>query len=229
MHVARRLRPTAQWGYWGLPAARHTGKPWKDQELSLTSLIRQCNALYPDVYDDSPGKDRSSQAQRHISKVLEQAHGRLPVYVFVSPKYAAVDRKRIFISDEVFLKQANAALQASWTDDSGVQHRIKGLILWDAYGNVPESQWREVDLKHAHYFELLHALTSQWATSMAGKQILVEPAAVLHCQDGLPIPNNSSAAVYDQSLTKRDSGRVKDSGVKDDRVPSERVLPDRNP
>jgi len=230
MQVARRLRPAAQWGYWGLPASRHTSKKWLDQDLSIESLIRQCTALFADVYDDNRGKDRTSQTQSHISTTLKLAAGRMPVYVFVSPRYVGEGGDRTkFIPSEIFLRQVNAALGAHWLDENGVQHRIKGVILWDAYGYSPDSEWRSLDLKHAHYFELLHALTSQWATSMAGKQILVEPAAVLHCQDGLPIPNNSSAAVYDQSLTKRDSGRVKDSGVKDDRVPSERVLPDRNP
>ena len=84
MQIAKNTLPDAQWGFWGLPLLRNTGEKWKAQGVSLDPLLKQCNGLYPDIYDSNRGKDTSARAQRHIESVLKSAAGQIPVYVFVS-------------------------------------------------------------------------------------------------------------------------------------------------
>ena len=232
IQIARTIEPNAQWGYWGLPALRNTSKRWLDQGLSMESLFSQCGALYPDVYNCTPGNDRSENTQRHIETVLEQAAGRMPVYAFASVRYCGkeVDHSD-FIPDEIFLRQVNAALKAKWTDENGVQHRIKGIILWDAYGFSPESEWKELDKKHKHYFELLQALSKAWGKSMVGKNVTTGPTAPLSCKYGLPEPSNSGGAIYDESLqghtTRIHSTKIREKSTENDRIPSGRIRGDR--
>lgn len=217
VQVAKNVEPSAQWGYWGLPALRHTSAKWREQGLSIEPLIENCKALYPDVYNCTPGHDDTARVQEHISVVLEQAGGRIPVYVFASVRYCGpeVDHSD-FVEDNIFLKQVNAALRASWTDESGTQHRVKGIILWDAYGFSPEEEWKELDQKHEYYFELLQALVDAWGKAMVGKEVVVDASQSEGCQYGLPEPANSSDAIYD--LKDRRGGN------KEDRVHGEPIL-----
>ncbi len=231
MQVAKNVQPSAQWGYWGLPALRNTSSRWIEQGLSLEPLINQCNALYPDVYNCTPGKDKTELAQKHISKVLEQAAGRIPVYVFASVRYCGpeVDHSE-FVPDEIFLRQVNAALKATWVDENGAQHRVRGIILWDAYGFSPEENWEELDRKHKYYFELLHALSEAWGKSMVGKNVETGPLVSSGCKFGLPEPANSDAAIYDKPLGGQNnqihSDRIREDSIDSHRIPSGRIRED---
>jgi hypothetical protein len=202
INVAQGLSPTSQWGYWGLPLLRNTGKKWQEQQLTMEPLISQCSALFPDVYDGNRDGDSSNLAERHISKVLEFAKGRMPVYVFVSIRYTGQGGDHsYFIPHDVFLKQANAAMKAVWVDAVGVQHKIQGLILWDSYGFSPESEWADLDQKHKYYFELLNALTQAWKKESNAVLIETGVSPVGRCQYALPEPANS-ATTLDQSTQK---------------------------
>lgn len=220
MQVARDLQPTSQWGYWGFPCLRHSSDDWLEQPVTLEPLIGKCKALYPDVYNCSPGVDRTAQAEEHISTVLKLAAGRMPVYAFVSMRYCGKDVDHsVFVPEDIFLRQVNAAMQASWTDDLGTQHKIKGIILWDAYGFSPESEWGELDKKHKTYFEMLQALSKAWAEAMHGKSVVVGPPLSEECMYGLAEPRNSSEAIYDKAIDRRDT-EIQEESAPDTRVPS---------
>ena len=230
--VALRVLPNAQWGYWGLPLRRNTTDAWLSQGLSLEPLISQCAAVYPDIYDSNRGQDNSTQAKRHIESVLKEAAGRMPVYAFVSPRFTGEGGDHsYFIPDDIFLRHVNAAMQAVWVDGSGIQHRIQGLILWDAYGYTPESGWEELDKQHVNYFELLQALVTAWKKAMVGVTVEVGLESGSPCQYGLPEPNNSENAIDDAPL--QNAGRMHDERIRDvprienDRIPSSRVKDDR--
>jgi hypothetical protein len=83
-------------------------------------------------------------------------------------------------------------MRAVWVDEDGIQHRIKGLILWDAYGYTPEEEWNQLDGTHRHYFEMLQALVEAWSKAMVGKQVIDEPAQYAAGEQGLPEPINSA-------------------------------------
>ena len=231
LQVAKRIRPNALWGYYGLPTRRNTSKNWIDQGLSLEPIISESQTLFPSIYDCSRGKDRTKEVQAQISTVLAQAQGKVPVYVFVSPRYCNEDGDRsLFVPDEIFLRQANAAMRAIWIDEEGMQHRIRGLVLWDAYGYTPESEWSQLDKTHKHYFELLQALVEAWQKAMVGKLVIDEPEGYKQAQHGMPEPTNSG-----ETLEQNNSGnRVREHNASqngidprnegfNNRVPSGRV------
>ena len=223
IRVAHNIRPSSQWGYWGLPLLRNTSESWTDQGLSLEPLISSCNALYPDVYNCTPGLDRSRQAEQHISNVLQLAAGRMPVFVFASVRYCGPDVGHSdFVPDEIFLKQVNAALRASWIDEFGNQHRIKGIILWDNYGFSQESEWGSLDQKHKYYFELLEALSEAWEKSMKGKKVIVGPPKPEVCQYGLSEPANSGETIFIRA-NREHPQEMKEVIQENTRVPSGRV------
>ena len=122
------------------------------------------------------------------------------------------------------LRQANAALRASWTDEEGNQHRIKGIVLWDAFGYTPLKDWKLLDETHKHYFELLVAITKAWSDSMKDFKVIVDSNRSASADQGMPEPENSSEAI-DSPI----DGRTKDSSKEDERVPNERVPDGRVP
>ncbi|MBC8523575.1 hypothetical protein H8D29_06570 [PVC group bacterium] len=230
VQVAREVIPNAQWGYWGFPLLRNTGKSWFEQGLTVKSLTDQCTALFPDVYDSNKADDGSKLAEKHITKVLELAAGQMPVYVFISPRFTGQGGDHsFFIPNERFLKQANAAMKAVWIDAKGVQHRIQGLVLWDSYGFSPESEWGDLDQKHKYYFQLLQALVKAWAKEMAETNIETCLSSTSFCQYALPEPSNSGSVLKDKNIKQpiekqtevrpeREQGRVRSGRVRGNRV-----------
>ncbi|HIO20361.1 MAG TPA: hypothetical protein EYN11_04620 [Phycisphaerales bacterium] len=229
--VAKQVLPNAQWGYWGLPSLRSSGPAWTDRGLSFQALASQCAALYPDIYDSNPNNELLTQTRNHIEKVLKLANGKIPVYVFASPRFTGQhgDHSQ-FIPDDVFLRKANAALQARWIDDSGVQHRIQGIILWDSYSFSEESEWNELDEKHKHYFQLLQALKKAWCNSMQGTVVETDLPPFPSAQYGLSEPQNSldtlgtnHQVVDAPSIQTREKPAKENDRVSSGRVPSDRV------
>jgi len=227
LKVARTLRPNAKWGYYGIPTRRNTSKNWLDQGHSLEPIFSNSQALFPAIYDCNRGADRNKEIGNQITTSLKQAAGRMPVYAFVNPRYCGEGGDRsLFVPDELFLQRANTALKSFWIDDQGKQHRIKGLVLWDAYGYTPREEWGELDEIHRHYFELLQALVSAWSEAMQGTDadILVAPESYADSQQGLPEPVNSGIMLDtpqdDQTLK---NGRLKDNRVPTGRLPNEEV------
>ena len=230
VQVAREIFPNAQWGYWGVPLLRNTGKGWSDQGLSVNSLTSQCTALYPDVYDSNTEGDSSRLAEKHITKALELAGGQIPVYVFMCPRFTGQGGDHsLFIPHDKFLKQANAALKAVWLDTNGVQHRIQGLILWDSFGFTNESEWGDLDLKHKYYFQLLNALVKAWAKEMVETKVETCLSSSTFCQYGLPEPLNSASELGNKNQKPHvgkqtevrpelEHDRVKSGRVRDNRV-----------
>jgi len=227
IQVAKEVQPSAQWGYWGLPLMRNTSVPWTDQGLSLEPLVNSCTALYPDIYNCTPEKDTTGQVEKHISSVLKLAAGRMPVYVFASMRYCGPEVGHSdFVPDMVFLKQVNAALHASWVDASGVQHRIKGIILWDNYGFSQQNEWAALDQKHKYFFELLSALSTAWSKKMKGTDVIVGPTTSSECQYGLAEPTNSSETIH-EIKHRGQSEEVQEAVEENTRIPSERLKGNR--
>ena len=232
IQAARGVFPNAQWGYWGLPLLRNTGPIWEEQGLSLHSLTSTCAGLYPDIYDSSPNNQRLDQIKNHIEKVLAQAAGNMPVYVFASPRFTGQhgDHSQ-FVPDDVFLKQVNAALQAVWVDENGMQHRVQGVILWDTYSFSDEANWGKLDQQHTHYFKLLVALTKAWAKSMKDVTVSTGLASNDGSQFGTHEPQNSGETLKTNGAPKnevtifnREIPLKEHDRVESDRVPSNRVV-----
>jgi hypothetical protein len=232
VRIARGVAPTAQWGYWGMPLLRNTGASWREQGLSMKPLTEQCTALYPDIYDASRGNEQVRQVQEHITATLELAGGQIPVYVFVSPRYAGEggDRSQ-FVPDDVFLRRANAAMKAVWIDEMGNRHKIQGLILWDAYSFTPESEWKTLDETHTYYFKLLQALVKAWEKQMVGQAIQTNVNDSSGCQYGMPEPQNSSETLSKQvrqdghatGVSNEEVPQIENERLPSGRIPSNRI------
>jgi len=227
MQIAKNTLPDAQWGFWGLPLLRNTGEKWKAQGVSLDPLLKQCNGLYPDIYDSSRGEDTSARAQRHIESVLKSAAGQIPVYAFVSPRFTGEGKDHsYFIPDDVFLRHVNGAMKAAWTDATGQVHKIQGIILWDAYGYTPEAGWDDLDTKHAYYFQLMQALVEAWEKSMVGVSVETNVVHLPNCKYALPEPKNSETAIDDAPLQRPSQNNFQNrerSNLESERIPSGRI------
>ena len=228
IQVAREALPRAQWGYWGMPLLKNTSTRWQEQGLSLDSLTSQCSALYPDIYDSNPSNPLLEQTKEHITRVLEMAGGRIPVYVFVSPRFSGQggDRSQ-FIPHDVFLKKVNAAMQAAWVDDQGVQHRIQGVIFWDSYKFTEESGWGDLDQKHTYYFRLLQALKLAWEKSMKDVQVDSGPTDSPSCRYALSEPQNSGDTIPARSNKNNTNRNEEIPRMENERVPSGRIRSNR--
>ena len=230
LRIAKSTRPKAQWGYFGLPARRNTTNKWLERGLSLEPIISSSNALYPSIYNCKPGIDITRSVEEHVSKILEEAAGQIPVYVFVSPRYCGQgDDKSMFIPDDVFLHHTNAAMRASWTDADGIPHRIRGLVLWDGYEYTNAEEWGELDLRHERYFKLLHALVNAWKKAMTGKLVIDAPMILATCEGGLPEPQNSGDDFNVRGTRMTIINQLNDDRVRDDRLGNERIPAGRIP
>ena len=230
LDIATSIRPEAQWGYYGLPTLRNTQESWLSQGLSLEPLISNSRALYPYIYNCTPEKNVTKRIEKHVSEVLREARGNIPVYVFVSPTYCGQNKEERFpIPDEVFLRDANAAMKAKWTDENGIQYRIKGIVLWDGYKYVNDEDFSTIDLQHKRYFTLLEALTRAWKKAMTGVKVVTGPALLENAQKGLPEPNNSGDALrtnratnnltgHNRETPNKEQGRVRSGRVRGNRV-----------
>lgn len=229
VEAAKEILPTAQWGYWGLPLLRNTSKKWTELGLSLEPLVSACSALYPDIYDGNRGNDNSNLAKNHIESVLQMAAGRMPVYVFVTPRFTGEGGDHShFMPDDVFLRHVNGAMKAVWVDEIGQQHKIAGVILWDTYKFTDSVGWVELDRQHTYYFKLLQALIDAWKSTFVGTNVDVgikNPA----CQFGLAEPLNSGDTIYPStSGSSNTQDRIREQPtIENDRIPSGRVPDNR--
>lgn len=208
LKIAKATRPNAFWGYYGLPTRRNTTAAWQNQGLSLEPIIANSGVVFPSIYNCNRGKDRTKDVKRQVSVVLKEAAGRMPVYAFVTPRYCGEGGDRsLFVPDDLFLKQANAAMKAVWVDAHGVEHRIKGLVLWDAYGYTPEDEWGQLDETHRHNFKMLQALVNAWSKAMVGIEVIDAPVLFDASEQGLPVPLNSAETLENKSMYGSGSNR----------------------
>jgi hypothetical protein len=225
--IAKSIRPKAEWGYFGLPIIKNTSKTWLDQGLSLQPIADRCNGMYPSIYDCRPNRDITWRVKQHIEIILKQSGGTKPVYVFVSPRYCGNHNKHgDFIPDEIFLRQANAAMKATWTDEAGVKHKINGVVLWDAYASIPQEEWGLADMKHTRYLQLLEALVQAWRKESVGLTIssLENHTAILNNRfTGYEFSNLINREVQKNNITNETLQEGEIPEIENDRIESGRV------
>jgi len=134
LEYAKSLRPNAKIGYWGLPKKQYTSQD-PTERASIERLLLASTGIFPDVYEYQPNSDDASRLQSHVEACIELVNGEIPVYVQAFPRYKSGPGTPLeFHTQEEFLHdQVQAALDAVWTDANGMEHRINGVALWDAY------------------------------------------------------------------------------------------------
>ena len=166
LEYAKSLRPNAKIGFWGLPKKSHTNP--EIQTASIQRLLDASTAIFPDVYENNVGGNDASRLQLHIERAIEMVDGKVPVYAQTFPRYKNINTgtRNVFFSQEEFMRdQVQSSLDAVWTDADGVEHRVSGVSLWDAYSFVAaytdgwsgmsmeerKEVWNDIDHLHVEY------------------------------------------------------------------------------
>ena len=166
LEYAKSLRPNAKIGFWGLPKKSHTNPA--NQTASIQRLLDASTAIFPDVYENNVGGNDASRLQLHIERAIEMVDGKVPVYAQTFPRYKNINTgtRNVFFSQEEFMRdQVQSSLDAVWTDSDGVEHRVSGVSLWDAYSFVAaytdgwsgmsmeerKEVWNDIDHLHVEY------------------------------------------------------------------------------
>lgn len=178
LEYAQAMRPSAKFGYWGLPKKTHTTDSYNGP--TVTRLLRASGALFPDVYENNPGGNDSARLQKHVERCLELVDGRVPVHVQLSPRYRDPDiggYRNFHTIDEIVRDQARPALEAKWQTPDGT-YRIASIGMWDAYIYIRNYHddwwsltleevaelWDEVDDYHNNVNASLYDVVSEYAT-----------------------------------------------------------------
>jgi len=150
LEFAKSLRPNAKIGFWGLPKKSHTNPA--NQIASIQRLLDASTAIFPDVYENNIGGNDASRLQLHIERAIEMVNGKVPVYAQTFARYRNINTglRNAFFSQEEFIRdQVQSSLDAVWTDTDGVEHRVSGVSLWDAYSFVAAytDGWSEMSME----------------------------------------------------------------------------------
>jgi hypothetical protein len=169
LEYAKSLRPNAKIGYWGIPKKSQT-TPDSDT-ASIERLLIASTAIFPDVYEYNPNGNDATRPQAHIEKCIEMVNGEVPVYAQAFPRFKLDSNSpHLFHTEEEFIRdQVNASLNAVWTDANGIEHRVNGVALWDAYMYVAnqEENWSSMtpqerqtawDVLDAKHVEILSSM-----------------------------------------------------------------------
>jgi hypothetical protein len=161
---AQAARPNAQWGYWGLPQMIHLAH-WDDEMPQLVSLLEAGEAVFPGAYDCMPGNSETDMYRNYLVDSMAAVSGTRPVYAYLNVRFCGMGGDfSQWVPIEELVANANAILEAEWTDESGQVHRPAGIVLWDKYlyTNDVES-WSALDAHHADVLEALHAVVTNHA------------------------------------------------------------------
>jgi hypothetical protein len=136
IRYAKRMRPRAQWGFYGLPlrARWNRDEKWRGWARALAPLIAEVDVLYPSVYDlyrdgeqSRPGADEA-YVRDNVQLALEIAGDR-PVLAYVMRRYHNSNKlyQRQRIPADELTRHVRAAFQA---EHEG--RRAKGIVWWGA-------------------------------------------------------------------------------------------------
>ena len=180
LEYAQALLPNAKTGYWGLPRKDHTGP--NSTTASIDRLILACTAIFPDVYEHNPGVNDYARLRRHIETCMEMSEGNTPVYVQASPRYKPGSQGYRWLHDinEFVNDQVRSALEATWIDKNGQEHRVAGVGMWDAYIFVKMYTEGWSGLSNDDRKELWNALDHYHVECMSQMKIAVDQAQPAH-------------------------------------------------
>ncbi len=219
LEYAQELRPNAKIGFWGFPKKTHTNP--NSTTASVERLVNACTALFPDVYENNPGGNDSARLQRHVETCIEWSKGQKPIYVHASPRYKLnSDGYRHFHSREEFIHdQVQPAIDASWTDAQGKEHKVAGVALWDAYtyirmytdgysqlsGEERKELWNGLDHMHVEYLSDMKAVIDVAANAFNESQAAAEAQAQQEANDAAQEAKEVAAAAISAERTAQQS------------------------
>ena len=225
LEYAKSLRPNAKIGFWGLPKKSHTNPAI--QTASIQRLLDASTAIFPDVYENNVGGYDASRLQLHIERAIEMVDGKVPVYAQTFPRYKNINTgtRNLFFSQEEFMRdQVQSSLDAVWTDADGVEHRVSGVSLWDAYSFVAaytdgwsgmsmeerKEVWNDIDHLHVEYLTNMKvAVDAAFAAAQERlAQAQAEAAAQAQAAEAAAAAQAAAAAAELRAERKRQRSRL---------------------
>lgn len=175
--IARSERPTARWGFYGLPLREYWKRDdtWRTRSRALVDVVKACDWLGPSVYnvykapDDRPAAEIRKYAREHAEMALELGRlaGGKPVFPWVTHRYHPSNKNW---ADHVVPESEFRNILAGVRDARYNGERVAGVIWWgadewyDGRGRIPDTitgdrgaYFREL---HIRYMKILGA----WAT-----------------------------------------------------------------
>ena len=137
--TAKRLRPKAQIGYYGLPLREYweRNESWRERSLALTYVLRHADWVGPSIYhlyktgEQQPAESVHRYAVEIVNLALEVAKlaGDKPVYPFIHHRYHPNARQFAMklVTDDEFRANLDAILEAEHGGKG-----IDGVIWWGA-------------------------------------------------------------------------------------------------
>ncbi len=168
--LAKRLRPQARIGYYGIPPREYWKRDddWRKRSRALAGLLRHADWVGPSIYhlyksgSQQAPEQSLAYAVENVQLALEiaQAAGNKPVYVWVHHRYHGSNKE--FggqpVDDDDFTANIKAIAQTEFNGK-----RIDGFIWWGAdysrlkrqSSNVDVNTVRKLQKLHEHYFRLI--------------------------------------------------------------------------
>ena len=158
---AKAKRPKARWGFFGLPHRNNRlGEPWQKRLHAISEqILRHQDVVYLSIYDLGPG-DRNGRDLEAVRKFVELTLAEIgdrPAYAFVRGRYGGKTEFRDApIPEDEFKAHVGAALDGRWNDGKR-EHRLAGVILWDANRDrrAKPASWDELDRLYAQQLRLM--------------------------------------------------------------------------
>jgi hypothetical protein len=169
---ARRLRPEAQLGFYGLPKTSYWKRDatWRERSLALADLLQRTDWVGPRIYHPYKTgqlKEVDDEMQRayavetvEIGLEVARAAGNKPVYVWITHRYSPGNDKHGLepVEDAEFVETIRLVMKTEYRG-----RHVDGVIWWagDTWylekGQMPpgERSQTRIEMLHDHYIELL--------------------------------------------------------------------------
>lgn len=160
--LAKRVRPHARIGYYGLPLPNYWSRDegWRARSLAMVELLKNADWVGPSVYMFYKTGERHTPERQHryafestmMALEVAAAAGGKPVYQFVTHRYHPSTQLAMQPIDEDDLSANIASILQAERDGK----RVDGIIWWaadiwyEAHGKLPPDSSRPDDLARIH-------------------------------------------------------------------------------
>ena len=166
--IAKRVRPHARFGYYGLPLPNYWSRDdaWRARSLAMAPLLKDADWIGPSMYMFYETNERTQERQRRyavesaeMALEVAAAVGGKPVYAWITHRYHPSSKLAFRPVDEDDLRVHIASILSAERDG----RHVAGIVWWGAdnwflsKGRLPEGSRRRGELERVHrrYVELI--------------------------------------------------------------------------
>ncbi len=167
--LAKRVRPHARIGYYGLPVPNYWSRDegWRARSLAMAELLKHADWVGPSLYMFYKTGERHTPERQHryafesamMALEVAAAAGGKPVYAWITHRYHPSTQLAMQPIDEEDLRAHIASILQAEHDGK----RVDGIIWWGAdnwyqsQGKLPPDSSRPDDIAriHLHYLDVI--------------------------------------------------------------------------